>query len=90
LFPSLILAKILAAHGWQIPAPKNWLANFGRVDVGAIQTSPKSLTQTCRQVWPPQLRNKVGVAVSTTVHKALGTSRPKQTVGTLRRRRRNC
>jgi hypothetical protein len=41
LFPSLILAKILAAHGWQIPAPKNWLANFGRVDVGAIQTSPK-------------------------------------------------
>jgi hypothetical protein len=28
--PSLILAKILATHGWLNPASKNWLANFGK------------------------------------------------------------
>jgi hypothetical protein len=40
LFPSLIQAK-MAAHGWNNPALKNWLTNFGRAVVGAIQLATK-------------------------------------------------
>jgi hypothetical protein len=42
LFPSLIQAK-MGAHVWNNPALKNWLTNFGRAVVGAIQTHPTLL-----------------------------------------------
>jgi hypothetical protein len=37
---SQILAKILANHWRPNPTPKNWLANFGKANVGIIQTGP--------------------------------------------------
>jgi hypothetical protein len=38
--PSLILAKILATQGRPNPAPKNWLANFGKVACGHKPNRP--------------------------------------------------
>lgn len=44
MFPSQIVAKILANSGRWNPLPNIWLTNFGRAGAGTTQTHPRTET----------------------------------------------